>query len=156
MENGPNLQNPAWPSLLCVQFLTVVELTNGNQKFSRKLQQKNNGRYCGSWAKYCNIMSTPETLQILFISTLSYPRLRSSATGYNYYLLLGGTNLFGTMAGVPVGRHLGSRLATMLVATINNIIFFSFFPCFLRCLLFSQKECLDQKTYLVKVDGCAQ
>ena len=84
------------PFLLCVQFLTVVELTNGNQKFSRKLQQKNNGRYCGSWAKYCNIMSTPETLQILFISTLSYPRLRSSVTGYNYYLLFGGTNLFGT------------------------------------------------------------
>ena len=30
--------------------------------------------------------------------------------------------------GVPVGRRSGSRLATTLVATINVIIFFLFFP----------------------------
>ena len=38
--------------------------------------------------------------------------------------------------GVPVGRRLGGLLVTTLVATINVIIFFLFFP-FLRCLLFS-------------------
>ena len=32
--------------------------------------------------------------------------------------------------GVPVGRRLGGRLVTTLVATINPIIFFYFFPFF--------------------------
>ena len=36
--------------------------------------------------------------------------------------------------GVPVGQCSGGRLATTLVATINNIIFFLSFY-FLRCLL---------------------
>ena len=37
---------------------------------------------------------------------------------------------FTQVVGVPVGQHLGGRLATMLVATFKNIIFlfFLFFP----------------------------
>ena len=60
--------------------------------------------------------------------------------------------------GVPVGRHSGSRPAMTSVATISDIIFFLFFPVsfFLHCLLFSQRECSDQKTYLLNVDGSPQ
>ena len=50
------------------------------------------------------------------------------------------------------------RLATKLVATKNVFIFFFLFSrfFFLHRHLFSQKECLDQKTYFAKVDRSAQ
>ena len=44
---------------------------------------------------------------------------------------------------VPVGRRLGGRLATTLVATINSIIFSLFL--FLRCLLFFIEGVLGSK-----------
>ena len=48
-------------------------------------------------------------------------------------------------------QSVGGGLATTLVATINDIFFL-----FFCCLLFSKKECSDQKTYLAKVDGSTQ
>ena len=54
---------------------------------------------------------------------------------------------------VPVGRRSVGRLAMTLVATINDFFFFS---SFLRHLLFSWKQCSDQKTYLANVDGSAK
>ena len=58
----------------------------------------------------------------------------------------------GTSSKRSVGWRFGGRLATTLVATLNDIIFFFLF---LSCLLFSSKECSDQKKYLDKVDGSA-
>ena len=56
---------------------------------------------------------------------------------------------------VPVGRRSGSRLATTLVATKNDICFFTFF-FFFPVVYFSHKECSNQETYLAKVDKSAQ
>ena len=53
---------------------------------------------------------------------------------------------------VPVGGCSGGWLATMLVTTINVIIFYIFF---LSRDLISWKECSDPKTYLAKVDRSA-
>ena len=58
--------------------------------------------------------------------------------------------------GVPVSRHSGGQLEMTLVATLNDFPFFSSCFCPLCRLLFSYKECTDQKTYLVKVDGSVQ
>ena len=58
--------------------------------------------------------------------------------------------------GVPVGRCSGGRLATTLVATINDVIFsFSFF--LLSVFFFSHRRSARlKKTYFAKVDGSAQ
>merc|ERR1711954_369038 len=68
------------------------------------------------------------------------------------------SHILARACGIPVGWRSGGRLAMTLMATINVIIFFFFFFFlffffffFLSSLLFSKKECSDQKTYLAKV-----
>ena len=52
--------------------------------------------------------------------------------------------------GIPVGQRPGGGLATTLVATINNILFFPPSSTFLK------DGVLGLKTYLAKVDRSAQ
>ena len=67
-------------------------------------------------------------------------------------------SLLARAVGVLVGRPLGGLLTTTLLATISDILFFflPFLPILLSCVLFSYKECTNQKSYSAKVYGSTQ